>query len=111
MADQFRATERPAVFLVTHLLADRPAFVRAVGSMGELRSVLPKPESVDAGARLEVGDFLHGAAVGPFIFLVQGEILAALGKLASGRLESGMQELGAADRAAIAAAWLDYWNR
>jgi adenosylhomocysteinase len=56
-------------------------------------------------------NFLHGAAVGPFIFLVQGEILAALGRLASGRLESGMQELGTADRATIAVAWLDYWNR
>jgi adenosylhomocysteinase len=56
-------------------------------------------------------NFLHGAAVGPFIFLVQAEILAATGKLASADLEPGMHEVSARDRAAIAAAWLNYWNR
>jgi len=56
-------------------------------------------------------NFLHGAAVGPFIFLVQAEILAATGRLAGGDLEPGMHEVGASDRAAIAAAWLNYWNR
>lgn len=56
-------------------------------------------------------NFLHGAAVGPFIFLVQAEILAATGRLAGGGVEPGMHEVGADDRAAIAAAWLNYWNR
>jgi adenosylhomocysteinase len=56
-------------------------------------------------------NFLHGAAVGPFIFLVQAEILAATGKLASADLEPGMHEVSASDRAVIAAAWLNYWNR
>ncbi|MEV0318863.1 adenosylhomocysteinase [Streptomyces sp. NPDC050658] len=56
-------------------------------------------------------NFLHGASVGPFIFLVQAEILAACAALARGGLEPGMHELDATDRAAIAATWLDYFNR
>jgi adenosylhomocysteinase len=56
-------------------------------------------------------NFLHGAAVGPFIFLIQAEILAATGRLASSELEPGMHEVNPTDRAAVAAAWLDYWNR
>ncbi|MFF5159778.1 adenosylhomocysteinase [Streptomyces sp. NPDC000348] len=56
-------------------------------------------------------NFLHGASVGPFIFLVQGEIIAASAVLAGGGLEPGMHELGAADRAAIAVTWLDYFNK
>lgn len=56
-------------------------------------------------------NFLHGAAVGPFIFLVQGEILAATARLSAGGLEPGMHEVSTQDRAVIAAAWLNYWNR
>jgi adenosylhomocysteinase len=56
-------------------------------------------------------NFLHGASVGPFIFLVQAEILAACAALARGGLEPGMHELDPTDRAAIAATWLDYFNR
>ena len=56
-------------------------------------------------------NFLHGAAVGPFIFLIQAEILAATGRLASSELEPGMHEVNTTDRAAVAAAWLNYWNR
>ncbi|MEU8569147.1 adenosylhomocysteinase [Streptomyces pathocidini] len=56
-------------------------------------------------------NFLHGASVGPFIFLVQAEILAACAALARGSLEPGIHELDATDRAAIAATWLDYFNR
>lgn len=56
-------------------------------------------------------NFLHGAAVGPFIFLVQAEILAATGRLAGTDLEPGLHEVSAQDRAVVAAAWLNYWNR
>ncbi|MET9862806.1 adenosylhomocysteinase [Streptomyces smyrnaeus] len=56
-------------------------------------------------------NFLHGASVGPFIFLVQAEILAACAVLARGELPPGMHEINPADRAAIAATWLDYFNR
>ncbi|MGW1073910.1 adenosylhomocysteinase [Streptomyces sp. NPDC002537] len=56
-------------------------------------------------------NFLHGAGVGPFIFLVQAEILAASAALARGGLDPGMHEIGPADRAVIAATWLDHFNR
>ncbi|GAA0374002.1 adenosylhomocysteinase [Streptomyces blastmyceticus] len=56
-------------------------------------------------------NFLHGASVGPFIFLVQAEILAASAALARGDLDTGLHEISAADRAVIAATWLDYFNR
>ncbi|MGH3928790.1 MAG: hypothetical protein ACRDTF_02285, partial [Pseudonocardiaceae bacterium] len=38
-------------------------------------------------------NFLHGASVGTFIFLVQAEILAALASLAAAGHEPGMHEL------------------
>ncbi|MCA1219876.1 adenosylhomocysteinase [Streptomyces sp. 8L] len=56
-------------------------------------------------------NFLHGASVGPFIFLVQAEILAGVRMLTHGDLGHGMHEVDAADRAAIAGTWLDYYNR
>lgn len=56
-------------------------------------------------------NFLHGASVGPFIYLVQAEILAATAMLARGTAEPGMYEVDAGDRAVIASTWLDYFNR
>ncbi|SFK68498.1 adenosylhomocysteinase [Streptosporangium canum] len=56
-------------------------------------------------------NFLHGAGVGPFIFLVQAEILAGIRMFVREDLGPGMHEVSAADRAAIAAAWLSYFNR
>ncbi|MEV7787687.1 adenosylhomocysteinase [Streptomyces sp. NPDC088106] len=56
-------------------------------------------------------NFLHGASVGPFIFLVQAEILAASAALVRGNLEPGLHEIGSADRATIAATWHDHFNR
>jgi len=56
-------------------------------------------------------NFLHGAGVGPFIFLVQAEILAAVRILARAERGPGMHEVDAVHRAAVAATWLDYVNR
>ncbi|MGY4972844.1 adenosylhomocysteinase [Streptomyces nigrescens] len=56
-------------------------------------------------------NFLHGASVGPFIFLVQAEILAGIRLLTRTDLAPGMHEASADDRAAIAATWLSYFNR
>lgn len=56
-------------------------------------------------------NFLHDAGVGPFIFLVQAEILAAIRMLTRGDLAPGLHEVPAVDRAAIAATWLSYFNR
>ncbi|MFG2171326.1 NAD-binding protein [Streptomyces niveus] len=56
-------------------------------------------------------NFIHGASVGPFIFLVQAEILAAIRMLTRGDLAPGIHEVPAPDREAIAATWLSYFNR
>lgn len=56
-----------------------------------------------------VVNFLHGASVGAFIFLVQAEILAALGSLATAGHEPG-HELDATERSLIAATWLRYFD-
>lgn len=56
-------------------------------------------------------NFLHGASVGPFIFLVQAEILAGVRMLTRGDLSTAMHEVSAEDRATIAATWLNYYNR
>lgn len=46
VTSHFAPVERPASLLITHLLPERPAFVRGVAEMTELRAVLPKPKSV-----------------------------------------------------------------
>ncbi|HEU0088555.1 MAG TPA: NAD(P)-dependent oxidoreductase [Pseudonocardiaceae bacterium] len=51
-------------------------------------------------------NFLHGACVGAFIFLVQAEILAALATLASAGHQPGLHQMDATDRSFIAATWL-----
>ncbi|WP_430379793.1 adenosylhomocysteinase [Streptomyces sp. B1-3] len=56
-------------------------------------------------------NFIHGASVGPFIFLVQAEILAAIRMLTREDLTPGIHEVPAPDREAIAATWLSYFNR
>jgi adenosylhomocysteinase len=55
-------------------------------------------------------NFLHGASVGAFIFLVQAEILAALGTLAAASHEPGLHELDSTERSLIAATWLRYFD-
>ncbi|MFI5939491.1 DUF6879 family protein [Streptomyces uncialis] len=59
----------------------------------------------------EAVNFLHGASVGPFIFLVQAEILAGASMLARRGLDAGLHGVPTADREAIAATWLHYCNR
>ncbi|MFB7501457.1 adenosylhomocysteinase [Streptomyces sp. NPDC056161] len=56
-------------------------------------------------------NFIHGASVGPFIFLVQAEILASIRMLTREDLAPGIHEVPAPDREAIAATWLSYFNR
>lgn len=51
---QFTPAELPSSLLVTHLLPERPAFVRAVDAVSNLRAVLPKPKTITAAAKREV---------------------------------------------------------
>ncbi|KOG50593.1 adenosylhomocysteinase [Streptomyces decoyicus] len=56
-------------------------------------------------------NFLHGAAVGTYIHLVQAEILAATSALSRGAHDPSLHEMSADDRQAIASAWLDHFAR
>ena len=55
-------------------------------------------------------NFLHGASVGAFIFLVQAEIIAATAQLMHTPHEGAHYELPTEVREQIAATWLDYFN-
>ncbi|MEU0447587.1 adenosylhomocysteinase [Streptomyces tendae] len=56
-------------------------------------------------------NFVHGAAVGAYIHLVQAEILAATAALSRTRFPPGLHEMPAADRDAIARTWLRHFER
>lgn len=45
ITSHFRPDEPPSSFLITHLLSERPGFVRAVSAASRLRAVLPKAPS------------------------------------------------------------------
>lgn len=55
-------------------------------------------------------NFIHGAAVGPFIYLVHAEILASIGRLTEGLLPSGIHENNNALRQRIASKWLSVFG-
>ncbi|MCX5302815.1 adenosylhomocysteinase [Streptomyces sp. NBC_00160] len=54
-------------------------------------------------------NFVHGAAVGSFIHLVQGEILAAAASIAKGGAVPGLHEVSTGDRQDIARLWLQHF--
>ncbi|WP_445395100.1 hypothetical protein ACSMX9_17910 [Streptomyces sp. LE64] len=58
----------------------------------------------------EAVNFLHGASVGPFIHLVQAEIIAGVRALVQGGFGAGVHEVSAAARGSIATTWLHYFN-
>jgi adenosylhomocysteinase len=45
--------------VITHLLAERPAFLQAVGRVSNIAAVLPKPRSIDEGALREVSSMMQ----------------------------------------------------
>jgi adenosylhomocysteinase len=55
-------------------------------------------------------NFVHGASVDAFIFLVQAEILAATARLTAADIEPGYHEVAVADRGRIAEIWLAHFN-
>ncbi|MFI8499739.1 adenosylhomocysteinase [Streptomyces sp. NPDC085524] len=56
-------------------------------------------------------NFVHGAAVGTYIHLVQAEILAATAALSHGRFPTGIHEMPMPDRQAIARVWFNHFDR
>lgn len=56
-------------------------------------------------------NFVHGAAVGSYIHLVQAEILAATAALSQGGHTPGVHAMSLTDRQTIAEIWLDHFDR
>jgi adenosylhomocysteinase len=57
-------------------------------------------------------NFIHGAVVGSFIYLVQGEIIEAMAQLATrADLPAGIQEIDSDARRRIASIWLDHFGQ
>ncbi|GAA3368456.1 adenosylhomocysteinase [Streptomyces sannanensis] len=56
-------------------------------------------------------NFVHGAAVGTYIHLVQAEILAATAALSHSRFQPGLHDMPPPDRQTIARIWLDHFDR
>ncbi|MFF4835168.1 adenosylhomocysteinase [Streptomyces sp. NPDC001315] len=56
-------------------------------------------------------NFVHGAAVGTYIHLVQAEIVAATAALSNGQFQPGLHATPASDRQTIARIWLDHFDR
>jgi adenosylhomocysteinase len=54
-------------------------------------------------------NFVHGGIAGPFIRLVQAEILAACALISERDLAPGFYEVGTADRRTIADTWLAHY--
>jgi adenosylhomocysteinase len=54
-------------------------------------------------------NFIHGASVGPFIYLVQAEIIAAISAISAGA-PPGLNEVGDSARAKIAECWLEEFS-
>ena len=55
-------------------------------------------------------NFVHGAAVGPFIYLVQAEILVSIGKLCNNGYSNDIHELDDESRVFIAETWFKYFG-
>lgn len=56
-------------------------------------------------------NFIHGASVGPFIYLVHGEILASVARLASGKMVAGIHENDGEIHEAVAESWYQIFRR
>ena len=55
-------------------------------------------------------NFIHNAEVGPYIFLVQGEVIKAVEHLCNNSLENRLQELPVAKRKDLARRWLAHFG-
>ena len=55
-------------------------------------------------------NFIHGAVVGDFIYLVQAEILAAIARITQGTLTNNLSSMSADTRRQIAEIWIDNYR-
>lgn len=85
ITSRYEMPEPASVLVITHLLGERPAFLRAVGRLAEVAAVLPKPKSIDARALEEVTAFLPVDGLERAAFVVPARALEYLESRAAGR--------------------------
>ena len=92
-------------------LATRPTVYQRTRDGEHITRYRPRATTSTCSTAATPSTSCTARSVGPFIFLVQAEILAAIRMLTRGDLTGGIHEVSAADRAVIADTWLTYFNR
>ena len=77
-------TAKPASVVITHLLPERPTFLEALARITDLRSVLPKPKSINTAAYNEVSSRWRCDQLGRTAFASPDKALAYLEARAPG---------------------------
>lgn len=79
------ADRETSAVVITHLLGERPAFLRAVGRVAQVAGLLPKPKSIDADALREVRGLMPVDELDRAAFCDPDHALAYLESRAAGR--------------------------
>ncbi|SDH61785.1 adenosylhomocysteinase [Sinosporangium album] len=85
VTSRFSASGDTMALVITHLLPERPAFLRAVGRAVGVAAVLPKPKSIDARALREITGLMPVEELDRAAFTDPGHVLAVLEARAAGR--------------------------
>lgn len=85
VADAIPVIDRPSSLAITHLLAERPAFLEGVARLSNIAAVLPKPRSVNEAALREIRVSLQVDALNREQFADPESALAYVESRASGR--------------------------
>ncbi|MEV0968530.1 adenosylhomocysteinase [Microtetraspora glauca] len=85
VADTIPIPDRPASLVITHLLAERPAFLHAVARISNVAAVLPKPRSINEGALREISPTMQVDALDRRTFADPDQVLAYVESRAAGK--------------------------
>ncbi|MFG1956106.1 adenosylhomocysteinase [Nonomuraea sp. NPDC049028] len=85
VAESIPVTNRPTSLVITHLLAERPAFLRGVARLSDVAAVLPKPRSINEAALREVSATMQVDQLDRRRFAEPEEVLAYVESRAAGR--------------------------
>ncbi|WP_283137794.1 adenosylhomocysteinase [Rhizohabitans arisaemae] len=85
VADRFPLVESVSTVVITHLLPERPVFLRAVDRIAPVVSVLPKPKSINAAALREISKAMPVGELDRAALAAPDHALAFLESQAAGR--------------------------
>ncbi|MFD9943184.1 adenosylhomocysteinase [Nonomuraea sp. NPDC059023] len=78
-------TDQPASLVITHLLAERPAFLHGVARLSDVVAILPKPRSINEAALREVSSAMQVDELDRQTFSNPEHVLAYVESRAAGR--------------------------